>query len=554
MGYDDVLKHLGEFGRYQKRIYFLLCIPTISCALHKLAWVFLGAKVNHRCQLPYETENATFDLGREWNMTIPWDASRNKPSKCLRLDANFTPEYFEDGIPAEKHVECHSWIYDTSVYKSSAVMEWNLVCEDAWLRATADSIFMTGVLIGSLVFGDLSDRFGRKPTFFISLVLQVVAGIFAAVAPDYISFVIARMVVGATTSGVFLVAYVIGVEMVGPSARLFTGVFCQYFFSLGFILTAFFSYFVKDWRMLQVALTLPGIVFFCYWWFIPESVRWLLAKGRISEVKVLLQSAAKENKVDLPDELIKKLTEEKEEKEKDAQNHSLFDLFKYPNLRKKTLYIFFNWMVISGSYYGLSWNTSNLGGNDYLNFLISGAVEIPGYTFTLLTLNVWGRKMPLCGSMLVGGTVLLLTLAVPSDMNWLFITLAMLGKLAITAAYGAIYIFSAEQFPTVIRNVAIGASSMSARVGGILAPFINLLANYWKPMPFLIFGALAFSGGLMILLLPETMRKQLPETIEDGENFGKKHKADKDLEEEATALSPHHENHSNKEELKAVGA
>nr|CAD7588641.1 unnamed protein product [Timema genevievae] len=48
MGYDDVLLHLGEFGRYQKRIYFLLCLPTISCAFHKLAGVFLQAKVNHR--------------------------------------------------------------------------------------------------------------------------------------------------------------------------------------------------------------------------------------------------------------------------------------------------------------------------------------------------------------------------------------------------------------------------------------------------------------------------------------------------------------------------
>lgn len=54
---------------------------------------------------------------------------------------------------------------------------------------------------------------------------------------------------------------------------------------------------------------------------------------------------------------------------------------------------------------------------------------------------------------------------------------AMAGKLAITASYGAIYIFSAEQFPTVIRNVGIGAASTSARIGGILAPAINQLVS-----------------------------------------------------------------------------
>lgn len=53
-------------------------------------------------------------------------------------------------------------------------------------------------------------RYGRKITFFISLVIQLVFGIIAAFAPEYWTFTIARAIVGATTSGVFLVAYVIG--------------------------------------------------------------------------------------------------------------------------------------------------------------------------------------------------------------------------------------------------------------------------------------------------------------------------------------------------------
>jgi MFS transporter, OCT family, solute carrier family 22 (organic cation transporter), member 4/5 len=53
MAFDELLVHLGEFGRYQKRIYFLLCLPAISCALHKLAWVFLAAKAKHRYRDPF---------------------------------------------------------------------------------------------------------------------------------------------------------------------------------------------------------------------------------------------------------------------------------------------------------------------------------------------------------------------------------------------------------------------------------------------------------------------------------------------------------------------
>jgi OCT family organic cation transporter-like MFS transporter 4/5 len=104
----------------------------------------------------------------------------------------------------------------------------------------------------------------------------------------------------------------------------------------------------------------------------------------------------------------------------------------------------------------------------------------------------------------------------------LLITLSMIGKLSITASYGIIYIFSAEIFPTPIRNVAVGASSMSARVGGILCPYLNMLGEYWRPLPLIVYGVFAFSGGLLSLLLPETLNRQLPETIEDGENYDKK--------------------------------
>lgn len=97
----------------------------------------------------------------------------------------------------------------------------------------------------------------------------------------------------------------------------------------------------------------------------------------------------------------------------------------------------------------------------------------------------------------------------------------MVGKMAITSSYGTVYIFSAEQFPTVIRNVALGAASTAARVGSIMAPYINLLSEYWQPLPLIIFGVIAFLGGIFSLLLPETLNKQLPESIADGEKFGK---------------------------------
>lgn len=61
----------------------------------------------------------------------------------------------------------------------------------------------------------------------------------------------------------------------------------------------------------------------------------------------------------------------------------------------------------------------------------------------------------------------------------------------------------------------MGVSSMSARIGGMLAPQILELGTLWGPLTFLVFGGLAFVAGILALLLPETAGKPLPQTIED---------------------------------------
>ncbi|XP_030376006.1 organic cation transporter protein-like [Scaptodrosophila lebanonensis] len=531
MGYDDVIKHLGEFGRYQRRIYLLLCLPAIICAFHKLAGVFLLARPEFRCLLPFEdASTASYDSLplTQWPLHYPLNNETGKWESCEYYDRDYNNSTDSDSDTAvNDRLHCSRYVYDKRKFANSAVTEWNMVCGRSALSATSDSLFMVGVLLGSFIFGQMSDKLGRKPTFFASLVIQLVFGVIVAVAPEYFTYTISRMIVGATTSGVFLVAYVIAMEMVGASYRLFAGVAMQMFFSVGFMLLAGFAYFIHDWRWLQIALTLPGLLFMCYYWIVPESTRWLLLKGRKEEAFVIIEKAARINGATIPTHIYDELVEEvAEQKKQDAlavkePKPSVLDLLRYPNLRRKTLLIFFDWFVNSGVYYALSWNTNNLGGNALLNFMISGAVEIPAYIFLLLTLNRWGRRSILCGTMLLAGSSLLLGVLVPSTMNWLIITCAMAGKLAITASYGTVYIFTAEQFPTVVRNVGLGASSMVARVGGILAPYVNILGEIWQPLPFLMCGALSFTAGLLSLLLPETHNKPMLETIADGENFGK---------------------------------
>ena len=233
---------------------------------------------------------------------------------------------------------------------------------------------------------------------------------------------------------------------------------------------ALVAYFLnKDWHTLQMVLTAPSVLFLSYWWIVPESIRWQISKEKYGEARKQIMHVAKKNGCDLNkikehvDELIEGAKKEKRNKllKNSEKTYGISDLMTHPNLCCKSLNLFFCWFVCSGTYYGLSLSASNLGGNPYINFLIAAAVEIPAYAINLVILNKpkIGRRFALCAPLMIAGVALTITIFVPKNYTPLLITLSMIGKLAITSAYGVVYVFSAELFPTVIRNVGMGASS-----------------------------------------------------------------------------------------------
>ncbi|KAL5233280.1 hypothetical protein ACI65C_000690 [Semiaphis heraclei] len=522
MTYDDLLHKIGDFGKYQKRIYFFLCLPAISCALHKLAGVFILAKTDYRCQLPGEPDNASYALPPNiMNMSYPFDYNVDHFSSCKIYDTNFTEAYYSSNITANQIINCHQWIYDKHTFQNTAVMEFNLVCDRAWYKGTADSMLMVGVMLGSIIFGYLSDRIGRKNIFVISIWLQGIAGCGMAFAQEYWSFTFLRVLVGASTSGLYLAAYVIGLEFVSPKYRMVVGVVIQMFFSVGFLLTSAFAYaFHNNWRYFQLAITIPTFFYTTYYWFIPESVRWLLTNDKQERAVKILQKVCKVNGVEMSGKEIIEILECDFEKKPTVQSDtqpkaSFLDLFKHPAILKRSIIIMLLWFVNSTAYYGLSWSTSNLGGNQYFVFNLAGMVEFPAYIFLLLTLNKWGRKINISGFLILAGLALLATLAVPKTNTWTIIFFAMMAKMSITASYGAVYVYTAEQFPTVVRNMGLGVGSFFARIGGIVAPYINNTSEIWINMPLVVYGGLALLVGVWSLVLPETLNRKLPDTIED---------------------------------------
>ncbi|KAM9695425.1 organic cation/carnitine transporter 2 isoform 3-T6 [Trichechus inunguis] len=196
------------------------------------------------------------------------------------------------------------------------------------------------------------------------------------------------------------------------------------------------------------------------------------------------------------------------------QSHSILDLLRTQNIRMVTVMSIILWMTISVGYFGLSLDTPNLHGDIYVNCFLSGVVEVPAYTVAWVLLQYLPRRYSMATALFLGGSVLLFLQLVPPDLYYLTTVLVMVGKFGITAAFSMIYVYTAELYPTVVRNMGVGVSSTASRLGSILSPYFVYLGAYDRFLPYILMGSLTILTAILTLFLPESFNIPLPDTID----------------------------------------
>ncbi|KAF5269318.1 hypothetical protein FQR65_LT02620 [Abscondita terminalis] len=505
---EALMTHLGDFGKYQLSQFMLLLISSVTAGVHMLSLQTVGAVPDHRCRIPEVDSlvNSTFTIP---NLEEYVPKLENTFDSCHMY--NFTSENSE-------LIKCNSWIYDTTYYKSSRGMEWNFVCDRRWMAAVAQSAFMFGVFAGAITLGSAADKYGRKTIFCWSSLFQLVFGVSAAFISDYYAFLIVQFGYGLFGSaGCYLPGFVLAMELVGPSKRTVCGITFQAGFALGIILVAGWAAIISDKQILQLVYGMHGLLLLGHWWLIDESPRWLWANGKITEAVKIIQKGLRINGSSLrldPADYFTKVTKTS----KTAHKANVSDLFKMPVLRKRTLNICLAWFANSLVYYGLSLGTGKLYGNPFVLLCLIGLVEFPGYTITVFLMDRTGRRSLMSFFMILGGICCIIAeyLFKGSVASTAFI---MIGMFSIGSSFAIVYNYSAELFPTVIRNSALGLGAMSATLSGGLTPLISLLDFLNPALPTTIFAAISIVSGFLILFLPETMGCLMPESLQDGETF-----------------------------------
>ncbi|XP_065051213.1 organic cation transporter protein-like isoform X1 [Rhopilema esculentum] len=511
MEVSELITLLGDPGKFQSVLYFLLWLCNSTVAMNHLIMSVFGAAPPHSCKLPPGfMKNAT---------TTPYAVRNGKTLSTLDSCKIF------DGLNATlgKSIGCpDGWIFQTQPRESSIVTEWTLVCDKKYMGSLAVTIYFAGVMIGGVIFGMISDRFGRRRVLLFTMYAHIIFGVAVAFIPNYTGFVTLRFIIGFLMQGLQSSSFVLMVEMTPIRLRTTVAGLFEVFWAVGTIWMASLSWMIKSWRDIQLALCLPSLVTIIYIWLVPESIRWHITHNKHKEALGTAAKIASLNKKPLPGDLSIEVSTSVCGKQ--PADYNIMDLFRTPKIRKRAIIMFYIWMTSSLGYYGLSLSASSLTGNRYLNIFISSFVELPAFVMIIYVLHRFGRRYPLCVYYTAGGASCIIAGTIPSktssgrDIKMVATVFALTGKFFIAAGFASIFLFTSELFPTIIRNVAMGGCTFWTRAGGMLAPQILLLSHYtFKELPFLVFGGLSLVAAGVSLLLPETRGIKLPDMIEDVE-------------------------------------
>uniref|UniRef100_A0A8D2N5T9 Solute carrier family 22 member 13 n=1 Tax=Zonotrichia albicollis TaxID=44394 RepID=A0A8D2N5T9_ZONAL len=504
----EILKAVGDFGRFQKCLVLLSVIPCLSVAFHQFCQLFMVVEVPHRCDTSWILAvgpNLTEE--EQLNLTLP-----RGPNGHFEQCSMFSPVDWDlDSILAYglNHTEkCSSgWVYP-SEQPPSLLTEVCTCCCICWVwkgwESLSNLLGSLPISMGSLQTPIVSSlflpRIGRRPVILISVFLQGLFGLGIAFVPHFYVYMAFRCVVGASVSGITMTLLALATEWIGVSSRPNAVLTSHCCFAIGQMILAGLSYGIRNWRLLEIAGSAPMFALFFYIWVLPESARWLVTKGRIEEAKKVLQKAAATNKCSLPPELLEQLKPEKE-----VRSGSFLDLFQKKHLLKVTLIMSCAWFVNSFVYYGLSLNVTNFGLDIYLTQLAFGAVEIPARFACIFTLQRFGRRKTQAVLLVLSGLVCLIITGIPEGEH------PQSPTERISSGTGRHRELSPWLIPT-----GVGLCSVSARVAGILAPLVRLLGQHHRAIPMAIFGSAPVLGGLLCILLPETCGTDLADDTGDG--------------------------------------
>ncbi|XP_066511071.1 synaptic vesicle 2-related protein-like isoform X2 [Hoplias malabaricus] len=385
-----------------------------------------------------------------------------------------------------------SWMADAMEMMILSILAPQLHCEwrlPSWEVALLTSVVFIGMMISSSLWGNISDKYGRKTGLKMSVLWTLFYGILSAFAPIYGWILFLRALVGFGIGGAPQ-SVTLYAEFLPMRSRATCILLIEVFWALGTVFEVLLAILVMPtlgWRWLLALSTIPLFIFaiLCFW--LPESARYDVLSGNQEKALNTLKRIATENNVPMP--LGKLIVARQEDRGK------IKDLF-LPHFRWTTVLLWFIWFSNAFSYYGLVLLTTELfqeGGacgaskgsktelrcnleckylnsDDYKDLLWTTLSEFPGLLVTLWAIDRLGRRKTMALCFLVFSLCIVPLYACVGRTS--LTVLIFIARAFIAGGFQAAYVYTPEVYPTATRALGLGTSSGMARVGALITPFV----------------------------------------------------------------------------------
>ncbi|MCW1927736.1 MFS transporter [Bhargavaea beijingensis] len=381
-----------------------------------------------------------------------------------------------------------AWMFDAmdvgilSFVIAALATDWALTPGEMGWIGSVNSI---GMAVGAFAFGILADRIGRKNVFILTLVLFSLASGLSAATTGLAAFLVLRFIVGAGLGGELPVASTLVAESVGAKERGRVVVLLESFWAGGWLIAALISYFVipeYGWRIALILTALPALYAIYLRLHLPDSPEFTAKKEKRGTIA--------------------------------GNMKALFS----PKYRRATVMLWIVWFTVVFSYYGMFlWLPSVMvmKGFDLIHsfgyVLLMTLAQLPGYFTAAWLIEKAGRKFVL--SVFMAGTAISALVFGSAETTWLLLTAGAFLSFFNLGAWGALYAYSPEQYPTVIRGTGTGTAAAVGRIGGIFGPLLvgSLAgAGVGLGLIFAIFtGAVLIGVAAVLILGTETKQIEL---------------------------------------------
>ncbi|NWV34203.1 S22AH protein, partial [Grantiella picta] len=408
--------------------------------------------------------------------------------------------------------------------------QWDLVCASRWKVPLEQTTHLLGWTLGSVTAGLACDRFGRRPTFLLSLALAVPVGLGVALAVDFLMVLVARLLFGAALAGAFLTLYVARLELCDPPHRLGVTMVAGFFWIAGELLLPGLALLCRDWRGLQGAVTMILALLAACWWcpaLLLESPRWLLATRQLERARRTLQALAEDNcpqdsllsASSIPGSLLLAELEALSEGTPQPRYHSVCEMCSTRVIWKNGVILGFAAFIGSGIRHCFTRNLVPHLPHFFSSHLVLVGTEAAACLFVCLTAERFGRRaiLLLCTVLTSISSLLLLALT-QYLLELIVLTLSVVGTAASHAVTMLSIFFASEVLPTVVRGAGLGLVVGANFMGKAAAPITAIPNSRGFFLHHVVFASFAILAVLSIMLLPESQGRSLPQSLQDGES------------------------------------